>query len=305
MEGPPHFLRTASTSQVKPAETSGEACLPSIPDAPPVISIPTITLTESTPLWANLPTPIHSDSPKSMEQFDQAYGYILYRHQLPAAISGNLVLDELHDYAQIYLNGKLAGILDRRHNQSTLPIATTGPARLDILVENSDRINFSPAMRDEIKGITKSVTLAGQLVTGWQIYTLPMNFEDVSSRPERSGVERPPHFSRTTTNPPGTPTFYRGHFTLTTAGDTFLDIRNPHQGSSMDQRPPDRPLLERRPSANPLRPRPMAPHRRKRNHHLRPPTYLTATSRHRPRQSHPRRPCSRNLAPKSPGVIHP
>ena len=225
VEGPPHFLRTSSASQVKQAETSGEACLPSIPDPPPVITIPTITLTESTPLWDNLPTPIHTDTPKSMEQFDQAYGYILYRHQLPAAISGNLVLDELHDYAQIYLDGKLAGTLDRRHNQSTLPITTTGPARLDILVENSDRVNFSPAMRGETKGITKSVTLADQPLTDWQIFPLPMNWEDASSRPERSGVERPPHFSRTTTNPPGTPTFYRGRFTLTTLGDTFLDVR--------------------------------------------------------------------------------
>ena len=235
VEGPPHFLRTAAVSQVKLAETSGEACLPPIPDPPPVITIPTITLTESTPLWANLPTPIHSDTPKPMEQFDQAYGYILYRHQLHAAISGELVLDELHDYAQIYLDGKLAGTLDRRdarrHNQSTLPITTTGPARLDILVENSDRINFSPAMRGEIKGITKSVTLAGAPLTDWRIYTLPMKWEDASSRPERSGVVRPPHFSKTATNPAGTPTFFRAHFTLTTPGDTFLDVRNLTKGA--------------------------------------------------------------------------
>ncbi len=192
VEGPPHFLRIASVSQVKLAETSGEACLPSIPDPPPVITIPTITLTESTPLWANLPTPIHSDTPKPMEQFDQAYGYILYRHQLPAAISGDLVLDELHDYAQIYLDGKLAGTLDRRHNQSTLPITTTGPARLDILVENSDRINFSPAMRGEIKGITKSVTLAAP--TTHRLANLPPPHElgrcVISTGAERSGETR-------------------------------------------------------------------------------------------------------------------
>ena len=109
-----------------------------------------------------------------MEQFDQAYGYILYRHQLPAAISGDLTLDELHDYAQIYLDGKFVGKLDRRDKQSTLAITTTGPARLDILVENSARINFSPAMRGESKGITKSVTLAGAPLTKWQIYSLPM-----------------------------------------------------------------------------------------------------------------------------------
>src|SRR5438270_6904097 len=87
---------------------TGEACLPPIPEPPAVITIPTITLSESTPLWTNLPAPIHSDTPKPMDQLDQPYGYILYRHQLPAAISGDLVprilvIDELHDYAQIYL----------------------------------------------------------------------------------------------------------------------------------------------------------------------------------------------------------
>jgi beta-galactosidase len=180
-----------------------------------------------------------------MEQFDQAYGYILYRHQLPAAISGDLVLDELHDYALIYLDGKLAGKLDRRDRQSTLPITTTGPARLDILVANDARINFSPAMRGEAKGITKSVTLAGQLLTKWQIYPLPMtNFTTrfngaASATTESSG--NPPWSdpfngpsvrpSGNTSNPqPHTPTFYRGHFTLTATGDTFLDIRTLGKG---------------------------------------------------------------------------
>jgi beta-galactosidase len=210
---------------------AGEACLPPIPDPPPVITIPTITLTETTPLWQNLPKPIHSETPKSMEQFDQAYGYILYRHQLPAAISGDLALDQLHDYAQIYLDGKLVGTLDRRQNQSSLAIKTTGPASLDILVENSDRINFSPAMRTETKGITKSVTLAGQPLTNWQIYPLPMNWDDASSRPKRSGVERPPHFAGTATAPQSTPTFFRAKFTLAQTGDTFLDVRNLTKGA--------------------------------------------------------------------------
>jgi beta-galactosidase len=229
---------------------TGEACLPPIPDSPPVISIPTITLTESTPLWANLPTPIHSDTPKPMEQFDQAYGYILYRHQLPAAVSGNLVLDEVHDYAQIYLNGKLTGTLDRRDKQSTLPITTTGPTRLDILVENSARINFSPAMRGESKGITKSVTLAGQQLTDWQIYPLPMTTLPTFQNPERSKAvaSRYPEASASGlsatpekgASAPGVclpsecqiiPAFYRAHFTLTTTGDTFLDVRKLGKGA--------------------------------------------------------------------------
>jgi beta-galactosidase len=168
-----------------------------------------------------------------MEQFDQAYGYILYRHQLPAAITGNLGLNELHDYAQIYLNGKLAGTLDRRDKQSTLAITTTGPARLDILVENSARINFSPAMRGESKGITKSVTLAGAPLTNWQIYPLPMTTlpafsfapKNSSSRPNPERVKRVKGEVEGSASPTSTPTFYGAHFTLTNTGDTFLDVR--------------------------------------------------------------------------------
>jgi beta-galactosidase len=237
----------SSSSQRPPeqVEGQGEACLPPIPDSPPVITIPAITLTETTPLWANLPAPLASNTPKPMEQFDQAYGYILYRHQLPAAVSGNLVLDELHDYAQIYLDGKLAGKLDRRDKQSTLAISTTGPARLDILVENSARINFSPAMRGESKGITESVTLARAPLTNWQIYPLP-----TTTLPSLYVARRmtPPINAKTrgvsSTGKPGiargsnaspfinaTPAFYRAHFTLATTGDTFLDVRKLGKGA--------------------------------------------------------------------------
>jgi beta-galactosidase len=163
-----------------------------------------------------------------MEQFDQAYGYILYRHQLPAAVSGDLVLDELHDYAQIYLDGKFIGKLDRRDKQSTLAISTTGPATLDMLVENSARINFSPAMRGESKGITKSVTLGGQPLTDWQIYSLPMT---TPTTVILSGAKNPRIPSEAAQTPTATPTFYRAHFTLTTTGDTFLDIRNLGKGA--------------------------------------------------------------------------
>ncbi len=218
----------AISSATKTDDQTDEACLSPIPDPPPVMTIPTITLTESTPLWDNLPKPIQSDTPKPMEQFNQAYGYILYRHQLPAAVSGDLILDELHDYAQIYLDGKLVGKLDRRDRQSSLPITTTGPASLDILVENSARINFSPAMRGESKGITKSVTLAGAPLTNWQIYTLPMTNPTTVIL---SGAKNPRISYEAAQTPESTPTFYRAHFTLTTTGDTFLDIRHLGKGA--------------------------------------------------------------------------
>jgi len=193
-----------------------ESCLPPIPAAPPVITLPQINLTESASLWKNLPTPIASELPQPMERFGQSYGYILYRKQLPAAVSGDLVIDEVHDYAQIYLDGKLAGTLDRRNGQSsTLHIATTGPARLDILVANDGRINSTRRMRGESKGITKSVTFAGNPLTHWQVYPLPM-----TTRPAAYGHQ-----------PTTGPAFFRASFTVAKTGDVFLDIHSLGKGA--------------------------------------------------------------------------
>ena len=63
-------------------------------------------------LWVNLPASIHADSPRSMEEVDQAYGYILYRTKIEAAdeksVPGNaalLKIDALHSYARVYVDG--------------------------------------------------------------------------------------------------------------------------------------------------------------------------------------------------------
>ena len=64
-------------------------------------SIPT---PRSASLWSNLPKPVESDKLLTMEDLDQSYGYILYRTQLAAGPGGELVIDGLHDYAQIYID---------------------------------------------------------------------------------------------------------------------------------------------------------------------------------------------------------
>jgi beta-galactosidase len=144
-----------------------------------------------------------------MEDLGQAYGYILYRTKLAGPAAGDLVLDDLHDYAQVYLNGKLAGTVDRRLGQNKLALNASEPmARLDILVENTGRVNFSVVLRGERKGITRRVTLAGKPVTSWDIYSLPME------HPETLHYEVAPCEG---------PCFYRGHFATSEAGDTFFD----------------------------------------------------------------------------------
>lgn len=191
--------------------------IPEVPAIPDPIEIPPFNLRQVAPLFANLPKPLASQKPADMESFGQSYGYILYRTEIAGPASGDLVVAEVRDYAQVYLDGKFAGTLDRRLSQDRLPLRIAqGKTQLDILVENTGRINFTKALREERKGITKSVTLDGKELTGWQIFTLPMS--DLS------------HLQFQARQDPG-PAFYQGTFDLSQPGDTFLDLRGWSKGT--------------------------------------------------------------------------
>jgi beta-galactosidase len=182
---------------------------PPVPEVAAPMSVPSVTLAQSASLWKNLPAPIHSEEVLSMEDVDQAYGYILYRTHLKAAAGADLVLDQLHSYTQVYLDGKLVGTLDRRLKQDRLSLpATKKNAQLDILVENTGRVNFGRTIGGERAGITRQVTLAGTPLLGWEIFSLPMTAVDTL------------HYS---TKPCEGACFYRGSFELAGVADTFLD----------------------------------------------------------------------------------
>ncbi|MDQ1453445.1 MAG: beta-galactosidase [Acidobacteriaceae bacterium] len=185
---------------------------PPVPQPPILGSLSPVALTESVSLWDTLPAPVESEQPLTMEDLHQDFGYVLYRTTLHGPASGDLVLDQLHSYARIYLDGKLAGTLDRRLGKMTLPITVAGKEqRLDILVENSGRVNFTDVLRTEQAGITHGVTFAGKAVTGWQNYSLP--FRDPAST----------HFTQKPASEG--PTLYRGTFNIGKPTDTFLDMR--------------------------------------------------------------------------------
>jgi beta-galactosidase len=156
-----------------------ESCLPPVPPSDPIITIPTLALTETAALFDNLPKPIASALPAPMEHFGQDFGYILYRTQLPQPIHGSLVINAVHDFAAVYLDGILQGTLDRRNaapNGSLPPIRidTTAPSRLDILVANDGRVNVDHTMTTETKGITQFVAIDRRPLGNWEVYTLPM-----------------------------------------------------------------------------------------------------------------------------------
>jgi len=182
-----------------------------VPEAPPIIAVAPFMLTHSISLWEHLPQPTRSDVPKTMEQVGQSYGYILYRTKLQQAVShATLSLDHLQDFAVIYVNGEQVGTLDRHYHQDQLAITAPAGAQLDILVENTGRLNSTKKMRDETKGI-HDASLNGTPLRGWEIFPLPM--------------DPVPAFSSTTSSPPAGPHFVSGSFNLDRVGDTFLDVR--------------------------------------------------------------------------------
>ena len=184
---------------------------PPLPAPLPIAGFAGFQLTESASLWGNLPAAVNTEHPRSMETFGQSYGYILYRTKLTGPAAGQLVIDDLRDYAAIYLNQKLQGTLDRRLKQTQLTITVPpGPVTLDILVENTGRINYGAELQDGQAGITKSVSLDGHELSGWQVYSLPMISPDGLKGWQTKGIAGP--------------AFHRGTFTLATVADTYLDV---------------------------------------------------------------------------------
>ena len=184
---------------------------PALPAPSPVAAIAGFPLTESAPLWSNLPAPVAAEHPRSMETFGQDYGYILYRKQVTGPVAGRLVVDDLRDFAAVYMDHRLVGTLDRRLKQTQLDITVPpGMVTLDILVENTGRINHGPRLADGQAGITRSVSLAGHELSGWQVYSLPMTGPEGLKDWEAKVI-------------PG-PAFHRGMFTIASVTDTYLDV---------------------------------------------------------------------------------
>lgn len=206
-------LREFMAGYMEPGEVMAD-----IPEAFPVIEIPEFELKETALLFDNLPEPKTSHDIKPMEQFDQGWGSILYRTTLPAVKAGTtLLIDEVHDWAQVFIDGKLIGRLDRRRGENTikLPAAAAG-SQLDILIEAMGRVNFDKAIHDR-KGITKKVALitesSSDELKDWQVYNLPVDYSFVKDKKFTTGkkVEGP--------------AYYRATFNLETPGDVFLDMQ--------------------------------------------------------------------------------
>jgi len=189
---------------------------PPIPKTAPMATAAPAAFSSAVSLWKTLPAPKASDLPLTMENMGQNYGYVLYRKRLAEPVTGELKFGAVHQYAAVYVDGKLQGTVDRRLDQTALTITAERPgAQLDVLVEDSGRINYGPHIVDEQIGLLGGVTLAGKPLFNWQNYSLPME------QPEALKFE-----DATCTGP----CFYRATLTVAKPADMYLDTRTLSKG---------------------------------------------------------------------------
>lgn len=191
------------------------------------VSIPAFKFTEMAPLFDNLPAAKKDEHIRTMEEYDQGFGSILYRTVLPELKAGaTLTVNDAHDYAQIFVNGKYIGKLDRRNGEKQLILpACPKSAQLDILVEAMGRINFGRAIKD-FKGITKNVALSIDIngypfscdLKNWEVY----NIEDAYEFYQQMKFH--PIQSLTDTLGQRIPGVYRAKFRVKKPSDTFLNF---------------------------------------------------------------------------------
>ncbi|HWJ29296.1 MAG TPA: beta-galactosidase, partial [Flavisolibacter sp.] len=193
--------------------------LPEVPAPVPVITIEPFDMQPFTSLWNELPAPVLTPQPVPIEKLDQKSGFVLYRTKLIGPKSGKLTITEPHDYALVYLDGKLIDTIYRDGGKWTinLPATENKEPVLDILVEAMGHINFAQFMIDR-KGITDRVTLNGITLTNWQTYSLPMD-DNFVSRLEPKKI---------TSSQKGI--FFKGSFDLNETADTYLDLSHYHKG---------------------------------------------------------------------------
>ena len=186
--------------------------LPDVPADNPTTSFAAVELKESAPLKSAFHQTTQSENVLSMEDLGVDFGYIHYQTTINKAGKQKLIIQDLRDYAVILVNGKQVASLDRRYNQNSVLLEVPqAPAVLEILVENTGRVNYGPDIQFNRKGITNQVLWGDEKLTGWSITPLPLYKEKVSELNFGEPVR-------------GVPAFHKGVFNLQKKGDCFVDM---------------------------------------------------------------------------------
>ena len=218
--------------------------LPAVPKAPmPLISVPTFKFTEYKPLVYGYTKKTIEQAPKTFEEYDMGWGTMVYVVSLPANDKPSTLTGEFHDFAQVYLENKYIGKIDRVKNEKSLDLpAMPNGGKLTIVVEGMGRINFGRAIKD-YKGIVGNVTITSQSPygeitlkpTAWAQLAIPDDYQNAvkalsgksMADAELEEVVAKAHSDAVIKIDPWGERkagYYRGFFNINKVGDTFINM---------------------------------------------------------------------------------
>ena len=224
--------------------------MPTVPKAPmPIITVPKFELKEFAPFMAAMTKPVNG-APKTFEEMGMGWGAMMYSTRLPEIASQSVLTGEFHDFAQVFIDKKYVGKIDRVKNEKSLTIpAVKKGAELIIIVEGMGRINFGRAIKD-FKGIVGNVTLTTETddvemvmtLKNWMNVAIPDDYETAAKALDMvKGVNDQIAAGKVKGSVPALaftqgyegskklgdimkPGYHRGYFTLKKVGDTFLNF---------------------------------------------------------------------------------
>ena len=217
---------------------NGGKKMSAVPKAPmPIITIPKFELKEFAPLmYANggLNTDGNTDD-LTFEAHNLGWGYAAYYTMLPELPVSSVLTAEFHDFAQVFIDGKYIGKIDRVKNEKSLTIPPTkAGSLLVIVVEAMGRINFGRAIKD-FKGVVGNVTISSKVgkhdvtysLKGWEKYFVNDKYETALLAFHRaSATENNEYIEvfKEDAKMMGGRGYYRGYFNINKVGDTFLNF---------------------------------------------------------------------------------
>ncbi|KAI1178652.1 family 35 glycoside hydrolase [Nemania sp. FL0916] len=218
-----------------------EGTVPEPPANLPRLEVPEFELKPLAGLFDTLGNGTLSETPLAMEQLGQAYGLILYEHTAEASFNGTLQPgDRARDRVIVYVNGTKKGVIDSTYSRPAQVAVSLQPGdKLQLLVENLGRVDYWSresgtfvALEDPWKGIRGDVTVGSDVLSGWNIYSLPL--ETTPSLSSRNNAQR----SSGTIAAGSPPVFYGATFdaggddnTDPALRDTFLAVPSGIKGN--------------------------------------------------------------------------
>lgn len=160
---------------------------------------------------------VYMDSFKSenllpMNDLDVEFGYVLYQAEIRTeSENADLELENVRDYAVVYVDGKLQGTLSDSNKKIRLDILP-GKHQLQLYVENIGRITYGPEILDNSKGLFGYAQLDREDIENWIM--IPLKIRDYP-------VEK---LIFDICNDIQTPCFYKGTFNIDSLQNIYLDI---------------------------------------------------------------------------------